>query len=322
MVAPAVAAALLNAASTGTTTALSYAQNQKNIKFQRQTNQGNNLNAWLMARAQRKAALMDWNRENAYNSPAQQMQRLKEAGLNPHLVYGNGANVTAGSINSSSAPVAEARAPVSNMDWAQASEGVSNTIQSYQNVQLQQQQLDNMKKQAELLDMKAQEINVDIANKMTLGEKTKFTLDYQREMKDTTAEYLRLRNRNLESSTTNIGIQQQFKARELHIRQAEYELNVKKYELLNAKTTKDMERIASEILLNTLKADNISADTSNKQFDLEFNKERFKLVETDQKLRALGLTPGTPEYNKRYIQQVSQGVGVLQQVLDLFKERR
>lgn len=32
-----------------------------------------------------------WNLQNQYNSPAQQMARLKSAGLNPNLVYGNGA---------------------------------------------------------------------------------------------------------------------------------------------------------------------------------------------------------------------------------------
>lgn len=40
-------------------------------------------------------ALEDWNRQNEYNSPYQQMQRLKAAGLNPNLVYGNGATATA-----------------------------------------------------------------------------------------------------------------------------------------------------------------------------------------------------------------------------------
>lgn len=35
----------------------------------------------------RQWALQDWNRQNAYNSPAQQMQRFKEAGLNPNLIY-------------------------------------------------------------------------------------------------------------------------------------------------------------------------------------------------------------------------------------------
>lgn len=31
-----------------------------------------------------------WNMENAYNTPAQQMARMIEAGLNPNLVYGSG----------------------------------------------------------------------------------------------------------------------------------------------------------------------------------------------------------------------------------------
>lgn len=36
-----------------------------------------------------------WNRTNAYNNPMEQMKRLRAAGLNPNLVYGNGADVTA-----------------------------------------------------------------------------------------------------------------------------------------------------------------------------------------------------------------------------------
>ena len=34
--------------------------------------------------------LQQWNRNNAYNHPAAQMQRLKAAGLNPDLMYGQG----------------------------------------------------------------------------------------------------------------------------------------------------------------------------------------------------------------------------------------
>lgn len=48
---------------------------------------------------QKKDALEQWNRENAYNSPKQQMQRLKEAGLNPNLVYGKGADNISGQVN-------------------------------------------------------------------------------------------------------------------------------------------------------------------------------------------------------------------------------
>ncbi|UPW40896.1 DNA pilot protein [Sigmofec virus UA08Rod_6151] len=38
--------------------------------------------------------LEQWNRENEYNTPKAQMERLKEAGLNPYLVYGHGTAVT------------------------------------------------------------------------------------------------------------------------------------------------------------------------------------------------------------------------------------
>lgn len=34
------------------------------------------------------------NRQNAYNSPAAQMERLRKAGLNPNLIYGNGSTST------------------------------------------------------------------------------------------------------------------------------------------------------------------------------------------------------------------------------------
>lgn len=37
---------------------------------------------------QRADALADWNMQNEYNSPRAQMQRFQEAGLNPHLIYG------------------------------------------------------------------------------------------------------------------------------------------------------------------------------------------------------------------------------------------
>ncbi|WNK13923.1 MAG: DNA pilot protein [Microvirus sp.] len=37
---------------------------------------------------QRADALSDYNIQNQYNSPKEQMARFKEAGLNPHLIYG------------------------------------------------------------------------------------------------------------------------------------------------------------------------------------------------------------------------------------------
>lgn len=58
------------------------------IAAQQNENQKNrdwNLN---LAKLQNQWNIDQWNRENAYNSPASQMARYKAAGLNPDLIYG------------------------------------------------------------------------------------------------------------------------------------------------------------------------------------------------------------------------------------------
>lgn len=44
--------------------------------------------------------IRQWDMQNKYNSPVAQMERLKQAGLNPNLVYGHGAVNQAGAIPS------------------------------------------------------------------------------------------------------------------------------------------------------------------------------------------------------------------------------
>lgn len=51
---------------------------------------------------QRQHAVDDWHMMNAYNDPSAQMQRLRDAGLNPNLVYGSGADATTSSAPRSS----------------------------------------------------------------------------------------------------------------------------------------------------------------------------------------------------------------------------
>ena len=53
-------------------------------------------------RKMRNDAILDRAHEEWYNSPEQQIKRLQEAGLNPNLVYGNGASAgVAGSVRES-----------------------------------------------------------------------------------------------------------------------------------------------------------------------------------------------------------------------------
>lgn len=71
-------------------------------------NQGGNIISTAMAnsanedmqRRQNAWNLQQWHRNNAYNHPAAQMQRLKAAGLNPDLMYGQNAGASMGNSSS------------------------------------------------------------------------------------------------------------------------------------------------------------------------------------------------------------------------------
>nr|QJB21653.1 MAG: DNA pilot protein [Microvirus sp.] len=69
--------------------ALDIASQAMNQFGQQQLNQNNQVYNQMQQRMAYVTNLDMWNRTNAYNSPASQMQRLKEAGLNPNLIYGN-----------------------------------------------------------------------------------------------------------------------------------------------------------------------------------------------------------------------------------------
>lgn len=74
---------------------------------------GQGLNAWSTARQNRKSREWSeemyerqkqdnidfWNRSNEYNTPAKQMERYKQAGLNPALMYGQGSAGNASPIS-------------------------------------------------------------------------------------------------------------------------------------------------------------------------------------------------------------------------------
>lgn len=59
--------------------------NSSNIKQQKLANEGN----LELAKYQYDTNLEQWHRENEYNTPAAQLQRYIDAGLNPNLIYGN-----------------------------------------------------------------------------------------------------------------------------------------------------------------------------------------------------------------------------------------
>jgi len=83
-------------------------------KINRKTRQWNE----KMYGIQRQDALADWMRQNEYNSPAAQMQRLKDAGLNPHLIYGGGPGNVSQAVRGTDAKSWNPQVPQVNLDSA------------------------------------------------------------------------------------------------------------------------------------------------------------------------------------------------------------
>ena len=104
---------------------------------------------------QRADALADWSRTNEYNSPLQQMARLKEAGLSPHLIYGGGANSISQPVRSTDTKSWSPQAP--QFDGGQVVAQYFGVQQQQNALKIQQEQitslkLDNMFKEQTLPD--------------------------------------------------------------------------------------------------------------------------------------------------------------------------
>lgn len=96
-----------------------------------------------MYERQRADATDDWMRQNAYNSPHQQMQRLREAGLNPHLIYGKGADNTAQAMRASSSSNPSSPPDIKSGLTA-AMEGAQSAVALASGARMNKAQIDNL----------------------------------------------------------------------------------------------------------------------------------------------------------------------------------
>jgi len=105
-----------------------------------------------------KANIKFWQMQNAYNDPAQQMSRLKKAGLNPNLVYGQSVSGATGQAGA----VAPSKAAPYSMDLGAAA---NNAMSAYQtSAQANNVQIDTAQKAFKLgLDKKYAAETIELA---------------------------------------------------------------------------------------------------------------------------------------------------------------
>lgn len=149
--------------------------NMEIAKYQAQWQQQENEKAY-------QRSLNMWNLQNEYNSPTQQMARIRAAGLNPNLVYGNG--VTGNSSGSTpqyepakfSAPTMQAY-----RGW---NLGISDAISQFLAYRTAKAQVDNMEAQNSLIRQQTATEATKQANIAASTSRSEFDLSMAKELKD------------------------------------------------------------------------------------------------------------------------------------------
>ena len=100
-----------------------------------------------MAEYQYSKDLEQWERSNLYNHPSQQMARLKEAGLNPAMIYGSGGAKTVATQSpkyQAPRPDYSGRLPQTNLPQA---------ISLYQDFQMKSAQIDTARAERDIKEL-------------------------------------------------------------------------------------------------------------------------------------------------------------------------
>lgn len=131
-----------------------------------------------MLAQQRSWALEDWNRQNEYNSPAAQMQRFKDAGLSPHLIYGQ--TNTAAPVRSSDSKSMEYRVP-------QFTKG-TDVLAETQQIKLSEAQIDNLRQANKVQQQEALLKAAQTAETSMRTARTEFDLSQSQKLAQTSVE--------------------------------------------------------------------------------------------------------------------------------------
>lgn len=122
-----------------------------------------------LAQLQNKWNRQQWQMENAYNSPSAQLRRMREAGLNPDMMYGGGVS---GNLSAFS-PSMSSGAPYSPMDFTALGSKVPvgvDAVSSFLDTQLKQAQIDNINADTEKKGAETSILSSDAAFRDALNQ--------------------------------------------------------------------------------------------------------------------------------------------------------
>lgn len=210
---------------------------------------------------QRADALADYNMQNEYNSPRAQMQRLRDANLNPNLVYGHGsATQTAAAPRATNMESWNPQAPQFSAT------GVGQSLMSYYDIKMKEAQIDNLAAQN---TVSVQEALLKAAqiDSITTGTKTsQFDLDMKQTLRETSLEAAKAGVEKLKADTN---------------------VQLTANEIAQANKASSIAQAAQNVLNSRLQGDQLRTATQSLQKDV-------RLKQLDIELKEKGIMPGDP----------------------------
>lgn len=220
------------------------------------TNSANKKNALEFYNRQRTDALADWNMQNQYNSPKAQMARFKEAGLSPHLIYGQ--TNTAPTVRSSQSDTPKYVAP--QLD------------SSLTSLPMMAIQMENLQKQGKLIDAQVLKTNSDTDWRNVNTEFLKDSMPYRMEA----------------LNVSNLLKGSQYRKTEEEITKTQGQIRLQKQQaaniIANTNLTNEKKAQVSQMIQNLI--------TTNALIGEKVKSEQY-LNEIQQKLQSVGIVGNT-----------------------------
>lgn len=259
----ALAAGFASAVGSGLNAAQTANLNRKNRKF-----------AQEMYNTQKQDAINFWNMQNEYNSPAAQMMRFKDAGLNPALIYGQ--TNSSGPISSPDFKQPETRVPEYGSAIGSGIGGALTAIDAMTNLEMKQAQTDNLKLQADV-------IRQESLLKGVQARRGEFDLGLESELRATSVdarkEQLRQTRNNIDLSIRKDIREQIMTAsslREATERMKNLAAQRQTMLLQNANTTEDRKRIIAETARIKKQIELMSKEGAIKDLDVKLAKDNIR----------------------------------------------
>lgn len=251
-------------------------QNRKNRAFARE-----------MYERTRADNIEFWNMQNAYNDPAQQMQRLRAAGLNPNMVYGGSSGGTAGTAGSIPTPdvqTPQTRAP----EWGNAISGAGlGYINAIYDLEIKQAQTDNLKAQNQVILQDAMLKAAQTKATQVSASRGEFNLGFESELRDTSLQARKEQLRQLQV-TTDLSINRD--AREAAMNSTSIKEAIERMaNMQEQRLTMQLERSRTKEDITRIRAEKRRLDETVEQL-----KKSNVMIDLDIELRKQGINPQDP----------------------------